>query len=69
VGADADLAVIDLARVFTVGPEDLLYRHRQSPYVGRTLTGHVVQTILRGRTILKDGRIVAIHRGQLIKPV
>jgi allantoinase len=69
VGADADLVVIDLTRSFTVRAEDLIYRHRQSPYVGRALTGQVVQTILRGRTIFKDGRIVATHRGQLIKPV
>jgi allantoinase len=69
VGADADLAVIDLARSFTVRAEDLYYRHRQSPYLGRALTGQVVQTILRGKTILKDGRITATHGGQLIKPV
>ena len=69
VGADADLAVIDLAHSFTVRAENLLYRHRQSPYVGRALTGWVVQTILRGRTISKDGRIVATNHGQLIKPV
>jgi allantoinase len=69
VGADADLAIIELARPFVVRAEGLLYRHRQSPYTGHTLTGQVVQTILRGRTIFKDGRIVATHRGQLIKPV
>jgi allantoinase len=69
VGADADLAVVDLTRPFAVRTEDLLYRHRQSPYVGRALTGQVVQTILRGKTILKDGRITATDCGQLIKPV
>jgi allantoinase len=69
VGADADLAVIDLALPLVVRAEDLLYRHRQSPYVGRALTGRVVQTILRGKTILKDGRITATSCGQLIKPV
>lgn len=69
VGADADLAMIDLARSFTVSAEQLLYRHRQSPYLGRALTGQVVQTILRGATIFKDGRVAATHRGQLIKPV
>lgn len=68
VGADADLALVDLGRSFMVRREDLLYRHRQSPYVGCALTGQVVQTILRGTTIFQDGRIVATHRGQLIKP-
>jgi len=69
VGADADLALVDLGQRFTVRANDLLYRHQQSPYVGRTLTGRVVQTILRGKPIFKDGKIIAIHRGQLIKPV
>ena len=69
VGADADLALIDLSRCFSVRAKDLLYRHKQSPYVGRTLTGRVVQTILRGKPIFKDGKIIATNRGQLIKPV
>ncbi len=51
IGADADFAVIDLKQAFSVRKEDLFYRHKQSPYVGRALTGRVVQTILRGRTV------------------
>ena len=53
----------------SVRAEDLFYRHPQSPYLGLTLTGRVVQTILRGRTVAKDGRLVAGQKGQLIKPV
>ena len=69
VGADADLAMLDLAQGFTVRAEDLFYRHRQSPYTGRTLTGRVVQTILRGTPIFTDGKIVGANRGQLIRPL
>jgi allantoinase len=69
IGADADFAVVDFREKFTVRAEDLFYRHKQSPYVGRTLTGRVVQTILRGRTIFKRGQIVDQRRGQLIKPL
>jgi allantoinase len=68
VGADADLAIVDLKQTSTVRAEDLLYCHKQSPYMGRALTGRVVQTILRGRTIAKDGQVVAAQKGQLIKP-
>ena len=68
VGFDADLALVDLNQSFTVAKEDLLYRHRQSPYVGRALTGRVVRTILRGNTIFKDGKITASGGGKLIKP-
>jgi allantoinase len=68
VGFDADLALVGLKQQFTVAREDLFYRHRQSPYVGRALTGRVVQTILRGQTIFKDGQFVSPPKGRLIKP-
>lgn len=68
-GADADLALVDLAQSFSVRPHHLFYRHQQSPYLGRTLTGRVVQTMLRGRTIFKDGKIVGTNGGRLIKPL
>lgn len=69
LGADADLAVVDLKKGFTVKKLDLLYRHRQSPYVGRKLRGQVVRTILRGQTVFKDGQIASKPVGQLVKPV
>jgi len=69
VGADADLALVDLRQQYTVRPGDLLYRHQQSPYVGRALTGRVVRTILRGTTVFAEGRITSASVGQLVKPV
>ena len=47
-GADADLALVDLAAEYTLRAEDLLYRHPLSPYIGRRLRGRVVRTLLRG---------------------
>ena len=67
IGADADFALVDFREKYSVRAEDLFYRHKQSPYVGRTLTGRVVQTILRGQTIFKRGQIVSQRRGQLIE--
>ena len=68
-GADADLALVDLAHSFKVESGDLFYRHRHSPYIGRRLTGSVVRTILRGRTIFLDGKIVSKPAGHLVRPV
>ena len=68
-GYDADFALVDLGQDFQVRAEDLYYRHRQSPYVGRTLRGRVVRTILRGQTIFLDDKIVAKPAGRLVKPV
>ena len=67
-GADADLAIVDLRQSFTVQTDQLFYRHRQTPYAGRVLTGTVRQTILRGTTIFKHGRIVSSPMGRLVKP-
>jgi allantoinase len=47
-GADADLALVDLAAEYTLRAEDLLYRHPISPYIGRRMRGRVVRTLLRG---------------------
>lgn len=68
IGAEADLALIDLSEEHTVRRDELFYRHKQSPYIGRALTGRVVQTILRGKTIFADGKIAGPNRGQFIRP-
>jgi allantoinase len=69
VGADADMALVDLAHSATLQPDDLHYRHRHSPYVGRTLNGRIVRTIVRGTTIFLDGKIVAAPLGRLLMPM
>jgi allantoinase len=48
-GADADLALVELDAPHTLAAEDLLYRHRISPWIGRRLRSRVVRTLLRGR--------------------
>jgi allantoinase len=67
-GADADLAVVDLSRTSVLTADDLFYRHRHSPYLERALTGRVIQTILRGQTVFRNGRIVCKPLGRLVKP-
>jgi allantoinase len=68
VGAQADIAIVDMSENFEVQPADLHYRHRHTPYAGRKLTGKVVQTILRGQTVYKDGKIISQPRGRLVRP-
>ena len=67
-GADADLALVDLSRSYVLQPDDLLYRHRHSPYVGKQFQGRVVRTMVRGRTVHKDGKVVASGGGRPVKP-
>jgi allantoinase len=49
VGADADLALVDLGARYTLTADDLRSRHRLSPYVGRELRARVVRTFVRGQ--------------------
>ncbi|MCP8967669.1 allantoinase [Ectobacillus ponti] len=58
-GSDADLTIVNLNESFTLKREDLLYRHQQSPYIGRTFTGAVKMTIVNGRVVYEDGTITA----------
>ena len=52
VGGDADLVAFDPDETYVVEPARLLHRHPVTPYAGRTLTGRVRQTWLRGTALL-----------------
>lgn len=68
VGADADLALVDLEENFTLHEEDLQYRHRMSPFVGRSFTGKVVRTLVRGAMVFREGKAVSEPVGELLRP-
>lgn len=51
---DADLTLIDLNTSYTLTSDDLQYRHKISPYVGREFTGKIVRTIVNGQSIFED---------------
>lgn len=68
IGSDADLALVDLERTSVLEQQDLFYRHRLSPYIGRQLRGTIVRTLLRGQTIFLAGKPIGELRGQLLKP-
>jgi allantoinase len=50
-GRDADLVEFDDTAEFVVGLEDLHFRHKVSPWLGRGLRGRVLRTWLRGQSI------------------
>ncbi|MGF1627413.1 MAG: dihydroorotase family protein [Alphaproteobacteria bacterium] len=59
VGADADLAVVDLARHDRLAAAKLHSRGKTSPYEGMHVTGMPVLTMVRGRVVARDGEPVA----------
>jgi len=68
VGADADLAFVDLSVTKPLEAGELLDRHRLSPYVGRDLRGSVRRTMVRGKTVFKDGELIGKPEGRFLRP-
>jgi allantoinase len=66
-GSDADLALVDLGETWTIEAGELLYRHPLSPYVGETVRGRIVRTIVRGRTVYVGGRIAGTPTGRFVR--
>ena len=65
---DADFVLVDLGEQFTLKSEDLRYRHQHSPFVGMTFAARPSRTILRGKTVALDGRVVGEPRGRRLSP-
>ena len=66
VGADADLAIVDMDTARTVNPDVLLSAQEYTPFEGMELTGWPVSTILRGQTVYENGRSVGSPRGEFL---
>jgi allantoinase len=62
IGSDADFAVFAPDEQFVVDPARLFHRHPLTPYAGRTLSGVVRETFLRGEPIDPDQ-----PRGRLLR--
>ena len=66
-GFDADLALLDPERRFTVRAADSPSAQGYTPFEGQELSGQVTATFLRGRLAWEDGRVVGPARGRYIR--
>ncbi|MEW2164520.1 allantoinase AllB [Streptomyces sp. NPDC007084] len=64
-GRDADFAVLAPDETFTVDPAALQHRNRVTAYAGKTLSGVVKSTWLRGQRIVAEGEFTE-PAGQLL---
>ncbi len=67
VGADADLAIVDMEETQPVTTQRLLSAQEYTPFEGMELTGWPVRTILRGKTVFADGEPVGGPSGTYLK--
>jgi dihydroorotase len=62
-GADADLAIVDLAREWVIDDAQLQSLSRITPFHGRRVKGLPIHTLVRGRFVMKDRTLVPGTRG------
>jgi dihydroorotase len=68
-GKDADLVIIDTQEKWIVQNERLYTKCGWSPFSGKVLVGRPRMTILRGKVIMQDGKVVGLPGyGLMIKP-
>jgi dihydropyrimidinase len=75
IGYDADIAIWDPKRVATLTQRNLHHGADYTPYEGLEITGWPITTILRGRFVVRDGKLVGgkgdgryVSRGKPFEP-
>jgi allantoinase len=70
-GAHADIAFVDMARAGTLSQNKLQSISKISPWNGRSVQGYPLHTLLRGRFVMRDGRLVAdaVGWGRSVKDI
>jgi dihydroorotase len=70
-GAHADIAVVDMSRAGVLSENRLQSISKISPWHGRAVQGYPLHTLLRGRFVMRDGKLVteAAGHGRSVKAV
>ncbi|MFY1698375.1 dihydroorotase [Solwaraspora sp. WMMA2101] len=66
VGLDADIALVDTGRTWTVRAADSASAQEYTPFEGFELTAKVTDTFLRGRQIMIDGTVTTEPTGRYL---
>jgi len=71
IGADADIAILDLSKEATIKAENLHSSSTFTPYEGFKTKAYVEATFLRGNLIWRDGDLLKAKTGKTVlrKPI
>ena len=58
-GSDADIVILDPNMEKTIAPERLFHNAGYSPYEGMRVRGWPAATLVRGKTVMQQGRLLA----------
>lgn len=67
VGYDADIALVDMNRTYTVTAADSESTQEYTPFEGFELTAMVTDTFLRGQRIWQDGNVIGQPNGEFVR--
>lgn len=66
VGSDADITIVDMNKRYTIDRDKLHSKGKVTAYHGFPIKGMPIQTIVNGKTVMKDGEIISGPTGQLV---
>ena len=64
VGLHADFVVFDEQAQYQISNEMIKHRHKITPYVGKTVSGRVDKTYVRGQLVYQDDKFIASPIGR-----
>jgi dihydroorotase len=62
------MVIVDPQKPFVIRNEDQFSKSRLTPFDGWTIPASPVLAMLRGRTIMRDGKLVGPPAGRFIRP-
>ncbi len=68
VGSDADLTLVDPSRESVIDQDRLSGKEPVTPFHGHSTVGAAVSTIIRGRVVMQDGRLLGGPSGRMVRP-
>ncbi len=66
IGFDADIALVDPAKTWTISAKNSPSTQGYTPFEGLELSARVEETFLRGQLIYQDGNVVGKPIGQYL---
>ncbi|MEX1189103.1 MAG: allantoinase AllB [Bacteroidia bacterium] len=64
IGFDADITIWNPESSIKPTEQGIFFKHKISPYIGKTMLGEVLETIVSGETVFKNNSILKSHQGK-----
>ena len=69
LGSDADFTIVDMKKKGVIKVDELHSKNKVTPFDGFEVKGMPVATIVRGKFVLRDGKVAGAPAGALVTPV